>query len=433
MTRSRQALVIGGGIAGPVAAMALQRAGYESAVCDRAGEAATESGTYLTIATNGLDALRAIDAHSSVVQAGFATTATTMTTSIGTKLGRFSVGAPLVDGTVSQTIKRPVLHRVLRDRAVADGVTFSFDKRLTHAETTSDGGVTAWFSDGTETHADILVGCDGLHSPTRRVIDPQAPDPRYVGMVNFGGYTPAGAYSSPAAIESGVWHMTFGRRAFFGHVVDPSGGVVWFANTPGEAIPKDERETTDKQYWKSLLSDLSADDAGPIHEIVRNGHLDVVADNTYDLVSVPKWHNGSMVIIGDAAHAPSSISGQGASLAIEDAVMLAKCLRDTNEPAAAFASYERLRRPRVEAMVLQVTRGISNRVPGRVAYGRLPRLRLRRNEATGAPRGDGAIARLLRDRALRAVYSCLVTERSLGWTYNHHIDWDDPVEVALPA
>jgi 2-polyprenyl-6-methoxyphenol hydroxylase-like FAD-dependent oxidoreductase len=154
----------------------------------------------------------------------------------------------------------------------------------------------------------------------------------------------------------------------------------------------------------------------------------VVADNTYDLASVPRWHSGSMVIIGDAAHAPSSISGQGASLAIEDAVVLAKCVRDAPTTSIAFANYERLRRDRVAAMVRQVTRGISNRVPGRLAYAQLPRLGRMRDRPGRSRRADGPIVRMLRDYALRSVYSCLVTERSLGWTYNHHIDWDDAAE-----
>ena len=73
----------------------------------------------------------------------------------------------------------------------------------------------------------LLVGADGVHSATRRLIDPAAPAGRYVGLVNFGGYTP-----SRRTAEPGVWHMIFGRRAFFGYVVDPAGGTVWFANVP---------------------------------------------------------------------------------------------------------------------------------------------------------------------------------------------------------
>jgi 2-polyprenyl-6-methoxyphenol hydroxylase-like FAD-dependent oxidoreductase len=68
--------------------------------------------------------------------------------------------------------------------------------------------------------------------------------------------------------------------------------------------------------------------------------------------SVPHWHRDRMVLVGDAAHAPSSSSGQGASPVIESAVELARCLRDLPTPAEAFAAYEGLRRPRVEAIGL---------------------------------------------------------------------------------
>ncbi|MDX3357940.1 FAD-dependent monooxygenase, partial [Streptomyces sp. ME01-24h] len=64
--------------------------------------------------------------------------------------------------------------------------------------------------------------------------------------------------------------------------------------------------------------------------------------------SVPHWHRGRMVLVGDAAHAPSSSSGQGASLAIESSLELARCLRDLPTPEAAFAAYDQLRRARVE-------------------------------------------------------------------------------------
>jgi 2-polyprenyl-6-methoxyphenol hydroxylase-like FAD-dependent oxidoreductase len=86
--------------------------------------------------------------------------------------------------------------------------------------------------------------------------------------------------------------------------------------------------------------------------------------NTYDMPPVPTWHNDRMVIVGDAAHATSPSSGQGASMAIEDGVVLAMCLRDTTDPAPAFARYERLRRRRVERIVAWGRRSSSTKVPG---------------------------------------------------------------------
>jgi 2-polyprenyl-6-methoxyphenol hydroxylase-like FAD-dependent oxidoreductase len=96
-----------------------------------------------------------------------------------------------------------------------------------------------------------------------------------------------------------------------------------------------------------LLS-LVQDDAGPAAELVRTGRLELAGDNTYDLGHVPTWYRGRIVIIGDAAHAPSPSSGQGASLALEDAVVLAQSLRDHGNVPAAFAAYETARRQRVE-------------------------------------------------------------------------------------
>ena len=114
-----------------------------------------------------------------------------------------------------------------------------------------------------------------------------------------------------------------------------------------------------------------------------------------------------MVIIGDAAHAPSPTSGQGASMAAEDAVVLAKCLRDLPDIPQALAAYERLRRKRVERIVAQGARTNSSKTPG-------------------------PVGRVVRDLLLPVVFKVLVTDRSQAWIYDHHVDWDAPA-VPLEA
>jgi 2-polyprenyl-6-methoxyphenol hydroxylase-like FAD-dependent oxidoreductase len=255
--------------------------------------------------------------------------------------------------------------------------------------------VVAAFEDGTRATGDLLVGADGIHSPTRRLIDPAAPSPRYVGLVNFGGYTPGSA----AAGEPGVWHMIFGRRAFFGYVADPAGGTVWFANVPRPAVTPAERAATTPAQWRRQLVELFAGDAGPARDLIAAGHLELAGDSTHDLPSVPTWHRGPMVILGDAAHAPSPTSGQGASMAAEDAVVLAKSLRDLPDIPRALAAYEGLRRKRVERIVAQGRR-------------------------TGSTKTPGPVGRVVRDLALPLVFKLLVTDRSMAWIYDHHVDWD---------
>lgn len=127
---------------------------------------------------------------------------------------------------------------------------------------------------------------------------------------------------------------------------------------------------------------------------------------TYDLPAVPTWHNDRMVIIGDAAHATSPASGQGASLAIEDAVQLARCLRDLSDSEQAFRAYERLRRDRVERIVAQGARSSQSKAAG-------------------------PIGRVFRDLMLPLFLKRMANgDQGAAFMYDHHIDWHAPVTAA---
>src|SRR5262249_19512213 len=133
--------------------------------------------------------------------------------------------------------------------------------------------------------------------------------------------------------------------------------------------------------------------------VIRAGRLELSADNTYDLGHVPVWHRGAMIVIGDAAHAPSPSSGQGGSMAMEDGVLLAMALRDAPSIEAAFAAFEAERRARVEKIVAYGARSSSSKIPGRLGS-------------------------LIRDVGMRVVFRYLVTERSLAWMTGNRISWD---------
>jgi FAD-dependent urate hydroxylase len=399
MTR---ALIIGGGVAGPVTAMALQRVGIEPVVYEAYPQTTEEVGSYLGLATNGLDALRAIGADGPVLAAGFPTPTNVLLSSGGRLLGSVSNGGRLPDGTTAHTLKRARLYRALQQQAGDHGIPIEFGRRLVDARATADGGVTARFQDGTQATGDLLVGADGVHSATRGIIDPHAPSGRYVGLVNFGGYSPGMA----APGRRGDWHLIFGKQAFFGYVVDPDGGTVWFVNAPRPKVGTAERASTTAEQWRRRLTELFVADRGPAAELIAAGRLELVADNTHDLPKVPTWRRGPMVIIGDAAHAPSPTSGQGASMAAEDAVVLAKCLRDLPDIPQALAAYERLRRRRVERIVADGAR-------------------------TGRTKTQGPVGRALSGILLPLVFRFVVTEQSRAWIYGHHLDWDAPVADAV--
>jgi FAD-dependent urate hydroxylase len=399
---NKKALIIGGGIAGPVTAMALQRAGVESVVYEAYDTSAgLGAGAFLTVAVNGLDALRTLDAHEPVLDAGFPTRNIEFFSGTGKRLGEVPIGGTLPDGTVTHTIKRADLYRVLHDQAIRRGIRIEHGRRLVDAETTPDGGVVARFADGSRAAGDLLIGADGIHSRTRRIIDPTAPEPRYTGLGNIGGFTRNASVNT----KPGIYVMVWGRRAFFGYTVSPSGEIWWFANPPSaRELTRAELAATTTEQWKRWLIDLFADDASPAVEIIEATTGELPATNQYDVPSVPTWHRGPMVIVGDAAHTTSPASGQGASMAIEDAVVLAKCLRDLPDIRQAFAAYERLRRERVERVVAQGARSSSGKAAG-------------------------PIARVLRDLMLPVILKRVASsgEKSLAWMYDYHIDWDEKV------
>ncbi|QXQ15816.1 FAD-dependent monooxygenase [Skermania piniformis] len=153
--------------------------------------------------------------------------------------------------------------------------------------------------------------------------------------------------------------------------------------------------------WRARLERLFARDAGPALELIATTEHIFAPWGTYDLRTVPHWHSARAVIIGDAAHATSPSSGQGASMAIEDAVTLARCLRDIPESATALQSYQRLRRDRVERVVQQ-----------------------------GRRNGSGkAIGAIVRDAMLPLVLRRFATPQSQAWMFDHRIDFDAPVDV----
>jgi FAD-dependent urate hydroxylase len=360
---TKTAVVAGGGIAGTVAAIALHDAGFAPVVHEAHDREADERGAFLTVAVNGLAALRTLGLDPAVVfAAGFATPTMALRNAAGRRLAVLPLGGPDPDGTTTTTIRRADLYLALRAEVERRGIPVVYGKRLTGV-TRSAGGVAAEFADGSTAGADLLVGADGLHSQTRAALNPGGPAPRYLGLLNAGGFT-SGPVPAALRPEPGVMQMAFGRRAFFGWAAAPDGSVWWFANPPRRR-PVEPGAWTPAS-WRTELLDLFAADAVPAAALIRASDEIVGPWNTWDLPRVPVWRDDRTVLVGDAAHAVSPSSGQGASMAVEDAVTLGRCLRAGPDIATALAGYERLRRGRVEKVVAYGRRSGSTKTAGPV-------------------------------------------------------------------
>jgi FAD-dependent urate hydroxylase len=399
MSSSRRAVIIGAGIAGPAAAMALQKAGIEATVYESQPAGADAAGSFLTVASNGLDALRTLGADQPVLEAGFPTPSITLRSARGKLLGQTPTGWSVPGGPASQTIKRADLYRALYAEAAGRGIRIEHGQRLTAARETQTG-VEVTFTDGSQTTGDILIGADGLRSAVRPLIDPRAPDPAYLGLVSIGGY----ARGVDVATRPGGYEMIFGRHAFFGYALAPDGQVWWFANLPRRPEPaRGDLAAADPETWRRPLLDAFASDRGPATQLIAATAELSPAFAIHALPHLPHWHSERMIVIGDAAHAPSPTSGQGASLAVEDAVLLARLLRDSGSPALAFRYFERTRRPRVERIIKQAARVSSSKAAG-------------------------PVGRVIRDAMMPAVMKLAAGagSRASRQTYGYHIDWDDP-------
>jgi len=403
-----RALIIGGGIAGPVLAVALKKVGIDATVFERGTRDDDRRGAWITFQANGMDALRAIGLAAPVEALGYPVDDISFVNGKGRPLGRMPMAARRADGQTSVMMPRADLYRVLADQAALHGVEVEYGKELVAAEY-SAAGVVARFADGSTAEGDFLVGADGIHSRVRRAIDPEAAPPRYVPVLNIGGYIPGFAVDAPER----EFVMQFGTRCFFAWMKTPDGGAVWFANPPMKEEPaRGVLSGMSDSQWRSWLRELMRGDAGPSERIIDAAPAPLTGWATYDMPVVKHWHDGKgrMVLVGDAAHATSPAAGQGAAMSLEDAVILAQCLRDLPDTSQAFATYESLRRERVERIVENGRR-------------------------SSADKAAGPVARVIRDLMLPLIFKKAARDggESMMWLQGHHIDFDDRIVAAGAA
>ncbi|MEV1205880.1 FAD-dependent monooxygenase, partial [Microbispora rosea] len=293
------------------------------------------------------------------------------------------------------TVRRADLYRALRDEAVRQGVRVEYGRRLTGVE-----GDTAVFGDGSRARFDVLVGADGVHSTVRRLIDPDAPGPKWTGMLGLEGVS---SYEVPEDPETTVF--AFGRRGYYLYWRNAAGGSTWGVNLPyHRPLSLAQAREVPREEWMRVLRETYGEDV-PGGALIRHTPVTSmqVTGALYIMPSVPRWHRDRMVLVGDAAHAPSNSSGQGASLSIESAVQLARCLRDIEDVPRAFATYERLRRSRVEKVAARASKANHAKTPGPVMQKLMP---------------------LLMPLLLKTFMD---PDKTVGPEQRYRIDWDAPV------
>jgi salicylate hydroxylase len=357
-------IIIGAGIGGLTAALALQQRGLEVVVCEQASEL-REVGAGVQLSPNGtrvlaalglLEALRAVSAEPAAKEIRLWST--------GDSWPLFDLGTASVAeyGFPYLMVHRGDLHALLAQavrRASPDAIQLG--ARLVDIAEATDG-VTVTLADGRHIAGALLIGADGVHSQVR-ALRFGAGQASFTGCSAWRGVVPAERLPPRLARQVGVnW-------------VGPGHHVVTYPLRRGELINVVcvvESADWETESWTTRGSrdDCAADFAGwhqDVHILIDN--IDV--HYRWALLSrapIERWHDGRTVLLGDACHPMLPFMAQGAVMAIEDGLVLARCLEaHPNDPARAFAGYEAARVARANRCVRAAERNRQIFHDGRLA------------------------------------------------------------------
>ncbi|WP_199853936.1 FAD-dependent oxidoreductase [Plantactinospora sp. BB1] len=331
----RTAVVVGAGVGGLCAALALRRQGWQVTILERAPEFGAV-GAGITLMSNALTGLAALGVDEQIRAAGRVEASGGSRTADGRWLSRIEA-ADLVDqlGTESLGIHRATLHEILR-AALPAGTTLLTGAEVVEVVAGPPAEVT-YLSGGVRTtlRAELLIGADGLRSVVRRRLWPDVPPPVYVGTTAWRGVTDE-PWTGQLLVA-----ITWAPGAEFGMVPLGDGRVYWFGavNAPEKWPVADEFGTVRQRFgaWHAPIPELM--DATSPQGVLRN--------DLYHLgTPLGSYVTGAVALLGDAAHAMTPNLGQGAAQAIEDAVVLGSSLADGTEVPAGLARYDAERRPR---------------------------------------------------------------------------------------
>ena len=340
----KRALVVGSGVAGVTAAHALLQIDWDVTVFEKAPDVRklyVGSGIHLWNNTMRAvkmlemdDRVAAVSGRGAVVEnMKFFTPkgrllANVKTGELGRKIGGDCVG-------VNRAELLPALAEALPPGTIEP------NSELASYE--HDGSsVTIRLADGREERGDVLVGADGLHSTVRRLMLGGLEPPRYSGYTIWQGMiTKASTELAPL----GDFPLVYGPGLRFCYYRVDDDRLYWFA------VANAEEGGTDGPGVRAKLEEMFKGWMYPVGAIIETTDEEVIhRRDLYDRDPITTWGDGRVTLIGDAAHPMTFDIGQGAGQGIEDAVVLKRCLAQTDDVAAALRSYEKQRQPRTAHM-----------------------------------------------------------------------------------
>ncbi len=344
--KNSKALIVGGGIGGLSAALALRQIGMDVTVFESVNEV-KEVGAGVTIWPNAVRALRKLGVVDALQAIGLPAIYRTILTWQGKLLSEIRVDR-LADQMGSSIM---LVHRAALQSALLQALGEA-DVQLGAkcvGITQDEGRVQAQFEDGRETQGDLLIGADGGRSVVRQHLFGEK-KVRYAGYTSWRGIASVEEKHIPIGVSSETW----GRGRRLGLIPMNNGRMYWFAvqNAP-EGEGKHEAAPERKRYVQELFRGWHE----PIEAVLEATETStIIRTDVYELELLSHWCKGQVTLLGDAAHAMTPNMGQGVCQAIEDAVVLGACLNEGSAIAPALQMYEARRMRLTNRVAIQSRR-----------------------------------------------------------------------------
>lgn len=323
---AQNVLIIGGGIGGLTAAIALRAHDHKVEVIERDPDW-TVYGVGIIQQSNVIRAMDQLGLMDDYLSAGVGFDAVEIFLPNGTQIARVTTPR-LVDGRPSNVgIGRPALHKVLGDQTIASGAQVRLG--VTALEIVDDGdSVVVRFSNGQTGRYDLVIGADGVYSQMREQILPDTPKPEFTGQSVW-------RYNLPRPADLDALQAYNGPIGVGLVPISPS-LMYMFATTPEPGNPRYPKKGI-ATVMRGKLANTAPAIRALADQIVDDD--EVVYRPLEALLVESPWHRGRIVLLGDAVHATTPHLGQGAGMAIEDAIVLAEELNRHDDLEAAFAAY----------------------------------------------------------------------------------------------
>ncbi|KAJ9239218.1 hypothetical protein DTO169E5_4508 [Paecilomyces variotii] len=373
MTEIKKVIIIGAGPAGIAAAIRLTKHNNISCTVYELRPVPTTLGGAIGIPSNGLRLFDRLGLYNALSTKG----------SVASRFRlHFARGGGVVEADVIpeevrqktgfslMRIKRVELMDVLLHTASEMNIPIHFGKKIVNIieddeDTKSNSSITVTFSDGTTDSADLLLGCDGIHSAVRtQYVDPSC-QPEYSGVSGTCVILPTSALSAESHESLQAINVSLTTEGAFALVpCTAAGDELFFVFSRKVPLPEsgdtrdgwEEHRKKEVESFKNMLLDgVLKDVRGKWGEVLTqavNGTSSVSFYPVYRLPLGGRWFRGRCLLMGDAAHAMQPHAGQGVSMAVEDVFLLSRLLKDgeggETSLSEVFEKFERVRRPRID-------------------------------------------------------------------------------------